>query len=109
MDKLIKWYDRKKDKTHPVELAAEFHVRFEAIHPFTDGNGRVGREIFNLMICGAGYPPFNFDVKFRDEYLDELEMAQKGDLSKINNYILDHFIDQMRLRLRRNPMKDVFA
>jgi fido (protein-threonine AMPylation protein) len=109
MDKLLKWYERKKDKIHPVELAAEFHVRFEAIHPFTDGNGRVGREIFNLMICRAGFPPFNFDVRFRDEYLDGLEMAQKGELSRISNYILDHFIEQMRLRLRRNPLKEVFG
>jgi Fic family protein len=106
IDKLLKWYY--KSKLHPVELATEFHVRFEAIHPFTDGNGRVGREIFNLMITQAGFPAFNFDVKFRDEYLDGLEMSQKGDSGRIMNYIIDHFIEQMRLRLRNNLLKDVF-
>jgi fido (protein-threonine AMPylation protein) len=109
IDNLLKWYQKKKVKIHPVELAVEFHVRFETIHPFTDGNGRVGREIFNLMVTRAGFPPYNFDVNFRDEYLDGLESAQKGDLRIITNYVLDHFLEQMRLRLRRNPLKEVFA
>lgn len=109
IDNLLKWYQKKRDKTHPVELAAEFHVRFEAIHPFTDGNGRVGREIFNLMVTRAGFPLFNFDVKFRDEYLDGLECAQKGGLIKITDYILARYIEQMKLRLRRKPLKEVFA
>jgi Fic family protein len=109
IDKLLKWYHKNKEKIHPVELATEFHVRFETIHPFTDGNGRVGREIFNLMITRTGFPPFNFDVKFRDEYLDGLENAQNGDLGKISNYVLDHFVEQMKLRLRRNPLREVFV
>jgi Fic family protein len=109
IDKLLVWYHKNKKRKHPVELAAEFHVRFETIHPFTDGNGRVGREIFNLMITRAGFPPFNFDVKFRDEYLDGLEYAQKDDLGSISNYVLNHFVEQMRFRLRRNPLKEVFA
>lgn len=108
MDKLIKWFHKNKGKMHPVEMASEFHVRFETIHPFTDGNGRVGREIFNLMITRAGFPTFNFDVKFRDDYLDGLEMAQKNDLSLMMNYILDRFVEQMKLRLRNNPLKDIF-
>ena len=108
MDKLLNWFQKNKDKMHPVELATEFHVRFETIHPFTDGNGRVGREIFNLMITRPGFPTFNFDVKFRDAYLDGLEVAQKGDLSQIAIYVMDRFIEQMLQRLRNNPLKDVF-
>jgi fido (protein-threonine AMPylation protein) len=108
MYKLLNWFQNNKDKLHHVELATEFHVRFEAIHPFTDGNGRVGREIFNLMITRGGFPPFNFDVKYRDEYLDGLEIAQNDDISQIMNYILDHFVEQMMQRLRNNPLKEVF-
>jgi fido (protein-threonine AMPylation protein) len=108
MEKLLKWYHKNKGKRHPVELATEFHVRFEEIHPFTDGNGRVGREIFNLMITRAGFPSFNFDVKFRDEYLDGLEEGQKGDLNRINMYILVNFTEQMRVRLKNNPLNIVF-
>jgi Fic family protein len=108
VEKLLKWYLKNKEKMHPVELATRFHVRFEAIHPFTDGNGRVGREVFNFMITRSGFPALNFNVKFRDEYLDGLEMAQKGDLALIMRYILENFIHQMRTRLQNNPLKDLF-
>jgi Fic family protein len=108
MDKLLEWYHEKKGDIHPVELATKFHVRFEAIHPFTDGNGRVGREIFNFIISRHGFPSFNFHVKKRDEYLDGLEMAQKGDSALIFGYILDNFVEQTKIKLRGNSMKDIF-
>lgn len=42
---------------HIVEKVALFHLRFEGIHPFTDGNGRTGRLLMNLQLIKAGYPP----------------------------------------------------
>ena len=51
-------------KLHIVEQAALFHLRFESIHPFIDGNGRTGRLLMNLQLIQAGYPPIN--VKFTD-------------------------------------------
>ena len=53
-----------KDRRHPIERAALFHLDFEGIHPFIDGNGRTGRLILNLMLMQCGYPPI--DVKFAD-------------------------------------------
>lgn len=51
-------------KLHVVEQAALFHLRFESIHPFIDGNGRTGRLVMNPQLIQAGYPPIN--VKFTD-------------------------------------------
>ncbi|MCE5235077.1 MAG: Fic family protein [Clostridiaceae bacterium] len=53
-----------KTKLHSIESAAWFHLKFEGIHPFIDGNGRTGRLILNFMLMQNGYPSIN--VKFAD-------------------------------------------
>ena len=50
MDDLINWYDSKPNKFHPIKLASLFHGKFEQIHPFEDGNGRVGRFLINIIL-----------------------------------------------------------
>lgn len=55
---------QKETKRHPIENAALFHLDFEGVHPFIDGNGRTGRLILNLMLMQQGYP--SIDVKFAD-------------------------------------------
>lgn len=62
MERLIE--DLSSDNRHIIETAALFHLNFEGIHPFIDGNGRTGRLLLNLMLMQAGYPPI--DVKFSD-------------------------------------------
>jgi len=62
MEQLMK--EQKKTKRHVIENAALFHLDFEGIHPFIDGNGRTGRLMLNLMLMQEDYPPIN--VKFTD-------------------------------------------
>ena len=49
---------------HIVTKLARFHIEFEGIHPFIDGNGRTGSLLVNLELMKAGYPPI--DIKFTD-------------------------------------------
>jgi Fic/DOC family len=68
----------KRGDTHPVVHAAVHHAWFERIHPFTDGNGRVGRLILNFMLGQAGYPPAVILASQRPRYLQALRTADGG-------------------------------
>ena len=62
MEQLL--WDFKESTEHIVTKLAKFHIEFEGIHPFIDGNGRTGRLLVNLELMKAGYPPI--DIKFTD-------------------------------------------
>ncbi len=64
---------------HPVDLATEAHLRLVTIHPFRDGNGRVGRLLMNLLLLRHGYPIAILRVQQRAEYIAALELAQSTD------------------------------
>lgn len=62
MEQLLEAY--RNSKEHIIPRLARFHIEFEGIHPFIDGNGRTGRLLVNLELMKAGYPPI--DIKFTD-------------------------------------------
>lgn len=70
MEKLVADYDNMKARNHILAAIAEFHLRFEGIHPFIDGNGRTGRLILNLELVKAGYLPVNIKFADRRKYYD---------------------------------------
>jgi len=69
MEKLLIDYHGEMQNLHPVELAALFHLRFESIHPFIDGNGRTGRLLINLELMKEGYPPIDVKLQDRARYM----------------------------------------
>lgn len=78
MERLLQEYHGFMKDMHPVERAALFHLRFESVHPFIDGNGRTGRLLMNLELMKDGYPPI--DVKYTDRkaYINCFRAWQSG-------------------------------
>lgn len=79
LEKLVRWYNKNKKKFKPLVLAAIIHNQFEDIHPFQDGNGRVGRLLLNFVLLKHHYPPINILLKDRAEYYFILQEYQKKD------------------------------
>ncbi len=75
----ISWYKENKDNFKPLVLAAILHNQFEYIHPFQDGNGRVGRLLLNYILIKNNYPPINIALEDRQEYYETLQKYSKDD------------------------------
>lgn len=78
MRDLLIWYSKNNDKIHPLVTAIYFHVGFEIIHPFIDGNGRVGRLLMNFILHKNDYPMVNIPNKEKSRYYNALQEAQMG-------------------------------
>ena len=75
ISELINWYKKEKKKINSVELSARFHKRFELIHPFIDGNGRIGRLLMIFTLYKNGYPMLNINPKEKLTYINKLESS----------------------------------
>ncbi len=67
------------DGQHLMLFVADVHARLERIHPFRDGNGRVGRLATNLLLVRHGYPPAVVYKRDRTRYLNALRRADRAD------------------------------
>jgi fido (protein-threonine AMPylation protein) len=100
------YYNRIDSKYHPFEEAVLFHHKFETVHPFTNGNGRVGREIFNYMLMREKYPRLLFLGDNRDIYLDALRYGDEDNHSKMVP-IFAGIIQEQRFEVLRENLRKV--
>lgn len=78
---IIEWYHRRKAD---ICVLAEFHARYESIHPFQDGNGRTGRLIIFRECLKNGMIPIVIEDVNRNEYLEALkEFRETGSVDKL--------------------------
>ena len=98
LNDLILNYNESTD--HIITKLARFHIEFEGIHPFIDGNGRTGRLLVNLELMKAGFPPI--DIKFSDRaaYYNAFdEFHIKHNLSPMENLFARYVSERLDMYL----------
>jgi len=90
-------------KTPPLIQCALIHYQFEAIHPFLDGNGRIGRLLITFYLCERGYlsQPLlylsGFFEKYREDYYRRLlRVSQKGEWIEWIEFFLQGVVNQSK-------------
>jgi Fic family protein len=81
----------KNGHLNPVELSARAHYKFEKIHPFGDGNGRIGRLLMNYILWHKGYPMLIIEYKKRKSYYRALQKYEEHFVSYfLRRYLTVH-------------------
>ena len=92
MEDLLIWYNKNRNKYPPLLLAVVVHNQFENIHPFEDGNGRVGRLLLNNILIKHRLPPVNISMNNRIRYYNAImDYQKKGDIRPTIDLILNEY------------------
>jgi Fic family protein len=78
-DLMPAFFDLLRDEEHPAVRVVLGHFLFVYIHPYMDGNGRMGRFLMNVMMAAGGYPWTVVPLSDRNAYMDALEKASVGE------------------------------
>jgi len=102
MQELMEWYKAasQNKEIHPLILAALFHYKFVAIHPFDDGNGRLSHILMNLILMRNGYPPVVIKMEDRQNYYSLLSQADTRNYWPFIEYIGDYLTTSLNLYLK---------
>lgn len=93
MEDFISWLNA-PHAGHTAQYAADAHLRFVTIHPFVDGNGRLGRLLMNLVLMRGGYPPALVRKEDREEYIASLERVQTSGAMDLYNTVMYRAVER---------------
>lgn len=99
MKKLIEFINKEYKTMNPVELAGRAHYIFESVHPFGDGNGRIGRLIINYILWHAGYPMIIIEYKKRSSYYKAFTKGEDG----FADYFIRRYLSIHKKRILPSP------
>lgn len=92
VQELVQWYKKHKNIYSGILLAALVHNQIENIHPFQDGNGRVGRLIIHFILIKHHLPPVNIELHKRQDYYQALQAYQKqGNIRPMIELIMEEY------------------
>ena len=96
MKRLLRWIKKAYVEVDDFEVAFQSHAQFEIIHPFVDGNGRVGRLLLNWLLMRKGLMPLAIPLKKRADYISALNNARNGKLEAICRFCLKAYLEQYK-------------
>lgn len=96
MTELLAANEERKITMSVIERIARFHLEFEDIHPFIDGNGRTGRLIMNLDLIRNGYPAINVKFADRKKYYDAFDTYYRdGNVEAMTDLIAEYVNERL--------------
>jgi Fic family protein len=82
------FFDMLREEPEPSVRVVLGHFVFVYIHPYMDGNGRIGRFLMNVMLAAGGYSWTVIPLDKRDGYMDALESGSvKQDIEPFVNFL----------------------
>ncbi|MFH0830996.1 MAG: Fic family protein [Parcubacteria group bacterium] len=96
-----------------LEKIAQFHLMFEFIHPFNDGNGRIGRLLINWQLHRLGFPQIIIRNKDKETYYETFQLFQvlggRGPTDKMDRVLVLALMESMHKRLSYLEGKEMIA
>lgn len=96
MEKLTRWIKAGYKKINDFEVAFQSHAQFEIIHPFVDGNGRVGRLLLNWLLMYKGLMPLAIKENKRQDYISALNTFRRGEIKAICKFCSEEYLEQYK-------------
>ena len=109
---MLQWVDNlnyqlshTKSEEEKIKVIVDFHIQFERIHPFSDGNDRTGRMMMNYSLLQNGLPPLIIQKELKDEYIRVLSNIDRNAFFNFVHPLLEEEKIIMEKFMNKNKQK----